>query len=109
MTMFVEELKLRPTLGTFDLERIKAHLEKQASAAIDPVRGRDYMVSGGPDSLARDLEWRGRRREYPWTTTLISLTEDQVLLTQKKESSVSRNARNFVQWMLQNLDCKIYD
>jgi hypothetical protein len=93
------EVVIRPYSGEFDVDEIRAHLERLPTAIPDPQRyGLErFLLSSSSEGLehARDLRLRGE--SIPYSVTVLRLSPSSILLGQR--SSDTEPARAFTEWL----------
>jgi hypothetical protein len=103
--MEIRELGLKPKAGTFDVARIRRYLEEQSFAGL-ATEGGLFIIAKDGDHLQVAQDVHARIKRFGGVS-LVELGADFVMVTNGGDADVLRNARSFVQWMLDNFDCVV--
>jgi hypothetical protein len=105
-----EVLLFRPKRDAFDTSEIEDRISTLGSAFRDPLDSHVFIVSADKATADyfQELRQTAPERGLPFTL-LISVQPQMIWVRQLCDGPELALAREFVEWLLQRYECRVYD
>jgi len=106
------EFSLRPTHDAFDEAKIADFLQTFTFTEPDPIKPHVFTICGDTASLNAYQEARMQAKHdavLPYLGCLVQVQPHQVAVNQYCQKKHRDHARKFVEWLLQEYPCRIFD
>ena len=93
----ITELTLEPAEGSFDIDRVIAHLRDAPHTHPDLVLPNKFLMFADADAARRGLEEREARGSLPYSAVLVKVNPHKIGISCM--SSNAGRAKEFVAWL----------
>ena len=101
---------LRPTLGSFDIQRFQQWLEDRQDTLLDPLGSGIYMICGLPQAVEYARQERvSEPSRFPYDVLVTIKPEEINVFQEYGNEEKLRSAREFVKTVIEETGCEVLD